>query len=64
MFTLLIKAPTTSYIMKKLNLDKLHKLEEFEHKEGKILANLKIIEKLNTSYKKAYLTKIEYDDLI
>ncbi len=64
MFTLLIKAPTTSYIMKKLHLDKLHKLEEFEHKEGKILANLKIIEKLNSTYKKAYLTKIEYDDLI
>lgn len=64
MFTLLIKAPTTSFIMKKLDLDKLHKLEEFEHKEGKILANLKIIEKLNLSYKKAYLTKFEYDDLI
>lgn len=64
MFTLLIKAPITSFIMKKLHLNKLHKLEEFEHKEGKILANLKIIEKLNNSYKKAYLTKIEYDDLI
>ena len=63
MFTLLIKAPITPLIMKHLKLDKLHKLEEFEHEEWTILANLKIIEKLNTSYKKTYLSKIEYDEL-
>ena len=63
MFTLLIKAPTTPLIMKHLKLDKLHKLEEFEYEEWIILANLKIIEKLNVSYKKSYLSKIEYDDL-
>lgn len=63
MFTLFIKAPIIPYIMRQLNVDKLHKLEEFEHEEWKILANFKIIEKLNSSYKKAYLTKIEYDNL-
>lgn len=63
MFTLFIKAPTISVLMKFLKVDKLHKLEEFEYVEGKILSNLKVLEKLNTSYKKAYLTKIEYDDL-
>jgi hypothetical protein len=41
----------------------LNTLEEFEHEEGSILANLKILEKLNTSYKKAYLTQSEYDEL-
>lgn len=44
-------------------MDKLHKLESFEHEEGKILANFKILQKLNTSYKKAYLTQNEYDEL-
>jgi CPA1 family monovalent cation:H+ antiporter len=63
MFTLFIKAPTISVLMKYLKVDKLHQLEEFEYVEGKILSNLKVLEKLNTSYKKAYLTKIEYEDL-
>ncbi len=63
MFTLFIKAPTTPIMMRQLRVDKLHKLEKFEFEEWKILANLKIIEKLNSSYKKAYLTKVEYDEL-
>lgn len=63
MFTLFIKAPTISLFMKKMGVDKLHKLERFEHEEWKILANLKILDKLTNSYKKAYLTQIEYDDL-
>ena len=33
--------------------------EEFEYEEWKILSNLKIIQKLNLSYKKAYLNQIE-----
>jgi hypothetical protein len=33
MFTLLVKAPLTPFIMKQLKVDKLHKLEEFEHEE-------------------------------
>lgn len=63
MFTLFVKAPTISYLMKYLKVDKLHKLEQFEYVEGKILSNLKVLDKLNSSYKKAYLTKIEYEDL-
>lgn len=63
MFTLFVKAPTISVMMKKMWVDKLHKLESFEHEEGKILANFKILQKLNTSYKKAYLTQNEYDEL-
>jgi hypothetical protein len=64
MFTLFVKAPTTPLMMKQLSVDKLHRLEEFEYEEWEILANLKIIEKLNSSYKKAYLTQIEYDELM
>ena len=63
MFTLIIKAPLITPMMKQLNVDKLHKLEEFEHEEWKILANLKILEKLNLSHKKAYLTLLEYEEL-
>lgn len=63
MFTLFIKAPTIWIAMKKAWISKLNTLEEFEHEEGSILANLKILEKLNTSYKKAYLTQSEYDEL-
>jgi hypothetical protein len=33
MFTLLIKAPIIPSIMKQLKVDKLHRLEEFEHEE-------------------------------
>jgi len=33
MFTLFIKAPTISLFMKKMGVDKLHKLERFEHEE-------------------------------
>lgn len=62
-FTLFIKATTTPFIMKSFWVNKLHKLEEFEYEEWKILANLKILQKLNISYQKAYLTDIEYEEL-
>ncbi|MCP4523446.1 MAG: sodium:proton antiporter [Candidatus Gracilibacteria bacterium] len=64
MFTLFVKAPTIAFMMRKMGVDKLHELESFEHEEGKILANFKILEKLSNSYKKAYLTKYEYDELL
>jgi len=64
MFTLLIKATTIPYFMKKMDIDKLGDLEELEYEEWKVLANVKIIEKLNNSYKKAYLSKFEYDELL
>lgn len=63
MFTLFVKAPTTPIIMRKLKIDKLHKLEEFEYEEWRILSNLKVIQKLNLSFKKAYLTQNEYEEL-
>lgn len=64
MFTLFVKAPLTPKIMRQLHLDKLNKLEEFEYEEWKILASLKVIEKLNSSYNKSYFSKEEYDNLI
>lgn len=64
MFTLFVKAPTTPIIMRRLKIDKLHRLEEFEYEEWRILSNLKIIQKLNLSFKKAYLTQVEYDELL
>jgi len=64
MFTLFIKATTISLFMKKMNIDKLWDLEELEYEEGKVLTNVKIIEKLNNSYKRAYLSKFEYDELL
>jgi len=63
MFTLFVKAPLIPRFMRRYELNKLNKLEEFEYEEWKILASFKIIEKLNSSYKKAYLTKFEYEEL-
>lgn len=63
MFTLLIKATTISWLMKRLGISKLNPLEEFEYDEGKILTNLKILEKLNRLYNKTYLTHWEYQEL-
>ena len=63
MFTLLIKATSISYIMKRMWVTKLHPLEEFEYDEAKIIANIKILKQLNKLYKKTYLTFDEYSQL-
>ncbi len=63
MFTLLIKATTITAFMKKMKIDKLNDLEQFEYEEWKIMAFLKILEKLKNSYEKEYITKKEYDKL-
>lgn len=63
MFTLFIKATTISYFMKKSWVSKLHELEEFEYYEWRILAYLKMLEKLNNIYEKAYLNTTEVNDL-
>lgn len=63
MFTLFIKATTIWFIMKKLWVSKLHELEEFEHQEWKILAYLKMLEKLDGLYHKNYLTISEVNNL-
>jgi len=62
-FTLLIKATTITWLTKKLWIDKLDDVEEFEYEEWKILANLKILEKINNLFWKKYLTKEEYFEL-
>lgn len=48
MFTLFIKATTIGFFMRKMEIDKLHEIEEFEYEEGNILMNLKVIEKLTS----------------
>lgn len=63
MFTLFIKATTIIPLMKRLWIDKLHEVEEFEFYEGKILSHLKIIDKLKQSLDKGYLIQDEYDEL-
>lgn len=63
MFTLLIKATTISFLMRKMWVTKLKPLEEFEYDEAKILANIKILKKLNKLYNRAYLTFDEYSEL-
>jgi len=63
MFTLFIKATTIWLMMKKFWVGKLHELEEFEYQEWRILAYLKMLEKLDSLYHKNYLTINEVNDL-
>lgn len=63
MFTLFLKATTITYLMKKMKIDKLHDLEQFEYEEWKILSYFKIIEKINNSHLKWYMTDLEYENL-
>lgn len=63
MFTLFIKATTISYFIKKMGIDKLHDIEEFEYQEGKILMNLKVLEKLSVIEEKGYIDKLEHKEL-
>ncbi|MDD3303059.1 MAG: cation:proton antiporter, partial [Candidatus Gracilibacteria bacterium] len=64
MFTLLIKATTIAAFMRKMKIDKLNDLEQYEFDEGKIVSLLKIIEKLKNSFEKGYITNREYEKLI
>lgn len=63
MFTLFIKATTIWIMMRKFWATKLHELEEFEYQEWKILAYLKMLEKLDNLYHKNYLTISEVNNL-
>lgn len=63
MFTLFVKATTIWFMMKKFLITKLHELEEFEYQEWKILAYLKMLEKLDSLYHKNYLTITEVNNL-
>jgi hypothetical protein len=59
MFTLFVKAPMTSYVLKDLKIHYLHKLEKFKYYFARILSNTQIISKIDISTKKAYITNIE-----
>lgn len=63
MFTLIFKALTITPLVKKLKIDKIHSLEQFEYYEWSILAFLKMLAKLDESYKMGYLLKEEYEEL-
>ena len=63
MFTLIIKATTIAYMMKKMWVTKLNPLESFEYDEAKILANIKILKQITKVYDKHYLTFDEYSEL-
>ena len=63
MFTLFIKATTVPVLMKRLWLTKLSELEEFEYQEWKILATLKMHEKIKALQEKNYLSSSESHQL-
>lgn len=63
MFTLLIKATTISYFMRKMKINELHELEKFEHEEFKIISYFKIMEKIKNSFNKEYINKKEFEKL-
>ncbi|PIE85171.1 hypothetical protein CSA08_03445 [Candidatus Gracilibacteria bacterium] len=60
MFSLFVKAPTISYLMRRIGIGKVEVFEKVEEEEWKIIANLKIIEKLVKFYKNNFLDKKEY----
>lgn len=49
--------------MRKLKLDKLHEIEEFEYEEGKVLMNIKVLDKLTQIEEKGYINKDEHHEL-
>lgn len=55
MFTLFIKATTITFFVKKLGINKLHALEQFEYFEGKIISNLKILQEIDRLYQRNYI---------
>jgi hypothetical protein len=63
-FTTFINTPTISFVMKKMWIDKLHNFEKVEFEEWKIIANLKIIKKINKYYKEKTINKNEYEILL
>lgn len=63
-FTTFVNAPTIAYVMKKMWIDKLHNFEKVEYEEWKIIANLKIIKKINKLYKENTINKNEEEILI
>jgi len=63
MFTLLIKATTIAYMMRKMWVTKFKSLEEFEYDEAKIITNIKILKQLNKLNDRWYLSLDEFSEL-
>gem|GEM_PF-464719 len=63
MFTLFIKATTIKSLMNYWEINKLNPSEEFSRCQGNIIANIKILQKLDTLKNKQYLTSEEYETL-
>jgi len=63
MFTLFIKATTIKSLMNYWKINQLNPAEIFTNHEGNILANHKILQKLETLNEKQYLTSQEYQTL-
>lgn len=64
LFTLFIKGLTIGKLIKKLKVDKLEKLEEFEYFLGKADTYIEAIEYVKSIYSGGRITKEEYDDYI
>ncbi len=63
MFTLLVKATTIPWLMKKTKVSDLHNFEKFEYFEWSILMLLKVMKKIETMFEKWGLSKEEYKEL-
>ncbi len=60
LFSLMIKAPTIPFLMRKTKVTSLSDYERFEYFEGMILMLMKVLHKLESMYKKGSLVKKEY----
>lgn len=60
-FTMFVKATTIGSMMRRMKVNQLNAIEEFEYDESKILVSLKLIDKLGKLHKKGYLIKEEYE---
>lgn len=63
MFSLFVKVPSVWFLMRKLKLNSLNRLEELELEQAKIIIFLKDIEKLETSFHRWNLRKQEFGEL-
>lgn len=63
MFTLFVKVPSVPFLIKKLGLNKLNRLEELDFEIAKIIIFLEDIEKIEESYQKWTIWKEEFETL-
>ena len=60
MFTTFVNAPTVSFVMRRMWVDRLHNYEKVEYEEWRIIANIKILKKLEKFYRDSYISKKEF----